>query len=83
MSPDAQAHAKVLQEERARCKALEDELAQAMESRVDAIRRLEQLSQEKSRLEGLHSAAQIKIGNLETSRLELDQRLSEDRKSVV
>lgn len=82
MRADAQEKAKTLQRERARCKALEDELAQAMESHAVATRRLEELSREKSRLEDLHSVAETKIGNLETSRLELDQRLSESGKKV-
>ena len=60
---------------REKAKALEDELAQTMESHVVAARHLEELSREKSRLEDLHNVAQTKIGNLETSRLELDQRL--------
>ena len=72
---DAREKAKALQEERVRCKALEDELARTMESHVMAARHLEELSREKSRLEDLHNVAQTKIGNLETSRLELDQRL--------
>ena len=77
MRVDARGAAKALQEERVRCKALEDELAQATESHVVATRHLEELSREKSRLENLHKVAQSKIGNLETSRLESDQRLHE------
>lgn len=79
---DAREKAKALQEERIRCKALEDELAQTMESHVAATRHLEELSREKSRLEDLHNVAQTKIGNLETSRRELDQRLREADKNI-
>jgi predicted nucleic acid-binding Zn-ribbon protein len=79
---DAREKAKVLQEERIRCKALEDELTQTVESHVAATRHLEELSREKSRLEDLQDVAQTKIGNLETSCLELDQRLREADKNV-
>lgn len=79
VTADAPEKAKALQGERARSEALEDELAQAMESHVVATRHL---SREKSRLEDLHNVAQTKIGNLEASRLELDQRLSEASEKV-
>ena len=79
---DAREKAKALQEERVRCKVLGDELAQARESHVVATRHLEEISREKSRFEDLHNAAQARIGSLETSRLELDQRLCEAYKIV-
>ena len=82
MSLDARENAKVLQEERARCKALEDDLARAMDARAVATRHVEELSREKSRLASLHSVAQTKIGSLEGSRLDLDQRLGEAGKKV-
>lgn len=79
---DAREKANALLGERARCKALEDELTQATESHVVATRHLEELSREKSQLKDLHSVAQTKIGNLETSHLELDQRLRGAGKKV-
>lgn len=74
--------ARAHQEERVRCKALEDELARATESHAVATRHLEELSRERSRLEDLHNVALTTIGNLEASRLELDQRLHQADKSV-
>ncbi|KAI9570206.1 hypothetical protein HD554DRAFT_392646 [Boletus coccyginus] len=79
---DARNMAKAHEEERVRCKALEDELAQATESHAVATRHLEELSRERSRLEDLHNVAQTTIGNLEASRLELDQRLHQADKIV-
>jgi len=79
---DARDRAKALQEERVRCKSLEDELAQATESHAAATRHLEELSRERSQLEDLHNVAQTKIGDLEASRLELDQRLRQADKSA-
>lgn len=74
-----QANQQVLKEQRP---LVEDELARATESHIVVTRRLEELSREKSRLENLHSGAQIKIGELETGRLELEQRFGEASRKV-
>ncbi|KAF9225385.1 hypothetical protein BS17DRAFT_751107 [Gyrodon lividus] len=79
---DARGKENMLLEERSRCRSLEVELAQAKASIFSAMRHTEQLSQEKSRLECLHNAAQDEIGQLATRSRELDQKLSEAYKQM-
>lgn len=79
---DAQGKEKLLQEERSRCKSLESELSQAKEAYASATRGLEELAQEKGRLEAHRKSAQAEIERLTSSCRDLEQNSREALKKI-